>query len=96
MATRVLHPLLTLLASVTRQDLARQVTYLKEENRILRERLPDRINTTEKQRKRLIRAGRKLGSQLKELITIVSYESFRRWVREMEEGKDKKNDGADQ
>jgi hypothetical protein len=25
MATRVLHPLLTLLASVTRQDLARQV-----------------------------------------------------------------------
>ena len=32
---RILHPLFALLASVTRQDLARQVAYLKEENRIL-------------------------------------------------------------
>ncbi len=52
MTTRILHPLLSLLASVTRQELARQVAYLKEENRILRARLPARIVTTEPERRR--------------------------------------------
>jgi putative transposase len=85
MASRILHPLLSLLASVTRQELARQVAYLKEENRILRARLPERIVATRQERKRLIRAGRKLGTQLKQLITIVSYDTFRRWVRETED-----------
>lgn len=85
MATRVLHPLLALLASVTRQELARQVAYLKEENRILRARLPEQIRTTEKERKRLLRAGRKLGTHLRELITIVTYDTFRPWVRETEQ-----------
>ena len=85
MTTRILHPLLSLLSSFTRQELARQVAYLKEENRVLRERLPKRIATTEKERRRLLRAGRKLGPQLKQLMTIVSYDSFRRWVREVEE-----------
>ena len=87
MTTRILHPLLSLLSSVTRQELARQVAYLKEENRVLRERLPKRITTTEKERRRLLNAGRKLGPQLKQLMTIVSYDSFRRWVRETEEKK---------
>jgi putative transposase len=82
---RILHPLLALLASVTRQELARQVAYLKEENRILRARLPERLVATEQEKRRLIRCGRKLGVQLKELISIVSYQSFRRWVREAEE-----------
>ena len=31
----------------------------------------------------MLRCGRKLGVQLKELISIVSYHSFRRWVREL-------------
>ena len=87
MTSRILHPLLSLLSSVTRQELARQVAYLKEENRVLRERLPKRITTTEKERRRLLKAGRKLGPQLKQLMTIVSYDSFRRWVREVEEQK---------
>lgn len=81
---RILHPLLALLASVTRQELARQVAYLKEENRILRSRLPERLVATDQEKRRLLRCGRKLGVQLKELISIVSYQSFRRWVREAE------------
>ncbi|RLT12030.1 MAG: hypothetical protein DWI22_00115 [Planctomycetota bacterium] len=32
----ILHPIFALLASVTRQDLARQVAYLKEEHKMLR------------------------------------------------------------
>ena len=86
---RILHPLFALLASVTRQELARQVAYLKEENRILRARLPKRIVTTPQERTRLLKVGRKLGTQLRELMSIASYESFRRWVREKEDGRAK-------
>jgi putative transposase len=78
------------LASVSRQELARQVAYLKEENRILRARLPKRLVTTDREKRRLIRFGRKLGLQLKELISIVSYQSFRRWVRETEGARTEK------
>ena len=81
---RILHPLFALLASVTRQDLARQVAYLKEENRILRARLPERLVATDQEKRRLLRFGKKLGQQLKELISIVTYQSFLRWVREAE------------
>jgi putative transposase len=61
------------------------VAYLKEENRILRARLPRQINTALRERLRLVKAGRRLGLQLKPLISIVSYQTFRRWVREMEQ-----------
>ncbi len=81
---RLLHPVFALLASATRQELARQVAYLKEENRILRARLPERLVATPQERRRLLRFGRKLGQQLKDLISIVSYQSFQRWVREAE------------
>jgi len=94
MTTRILHPLFALLASVTKQELARQVAYLKEENRILRARLPDRIYTTEKERRRLVRVGKKLGTQLKELMTIVSYDSFRRWVREIEGSRSERKESG--
>lgn len=79
---QLLHPLFALLASVTRQELARQVAYLKAENRILRARLPKRIVATEQDRRMLIRAGRTLGSKLRDLMSIVTYDTFRRWVRE--------------
>ena|SRR5262245_26152463 len=38
--SRIFHPLLSILVSATRQQLARQVHYLKIENQILRNRLP--------------------------------------------------------
>jgi putative transposase len=85
---RLLRPLLALLASATRQELARQVAYLKEENRILRARLSERIVTTPAERRWLLRDGCRLGHQLghqqRELISIVSYRIFRRWIREAE------------
>ena len=89
MAKRILHPLFHLLGSLTQQELARQVAYLKEENKVLRERLPERVSPTEKERKRLIRAGRKLGPQLQDLMSIVTYQSFRRWIREIEAEREK-------
>ncbi len=93
MGHRVLHPLFHLLASVTHQELARQIAYLKTENQILRERLPNRISTTRKERKRLITAGRKLGSQIKDVIGIVTYGTFRRWIREIERERARIADG---
>ncbi len=84
MSIRILHPLFSLLASVTRQELARQVAYLKAENDVLRARLPKHIVTSTKERQRLLRAGHRLGPKLKDLISIVSYQTFCRWVREVE------------
>jgi len=80
----ILHPIFALLASVTRQELARQVAYLKEENKILRARLPQRLVATPQERRRLLKFGRKLGVQLRDLISIVSYQTFVRWIREKE------------
>jgi putative transposase len=82
----IVHPLLTLLASLTRQELAQQVTYLKAENAILRSKLPDRITLNNQERRRLVRHGKTLGPRIKELISIVSYSAFRRWIRNMEDG----------
>jgi len=89
MTKRILYPLFNLLGSLTRQEMARQVAYLKAENKVLRERLPARIYTTENERKRLIRAGRKLGPQLQDLMSIVTYQSFRRWIRDIEAEREK-------
>ena len=86
---QIIHPLLSLLASATRQDLARQVAYLKEENRLLRARLPKRVVATDKEKRRLLRVGKKLGTQLKELMSLVSYQTFARWVRDKEDAPKK-------
>jgi putative transposase len=81
----IVHPLLTLLASLTRQELAQQVAYLKAENAILRSKLPDRITLSNQERRRLVRHGKKLGPRIRELVSIVSYSTFRRWIRNMED-----------
>ncbi|MFM7168413.1 MAG: hypothetical protein ACKO3T_24470 [Planctomycetaceae bacterium] len=73
----ILHPLFALLASVSRQELARQVACLKEENRILRARLPERLVATPAEKRRLLKFGRNPGVQLRDLISIVSYARVR-------------------
>jgi putative transposase len=86
----IVHPLLTLLASLTRQELAQQVTYLKAENVILRSKLPDRIKLNNQERRRLVRHGKKLGPRIKDPISIASYSTFRRCIRMMEGGPNKR------
>ncbi|MCG6154168.1 hypothetical protein [Rubinisphaera margarita] len=54
---RTLHPLFVMLASITQQELARQVAYLKKENEILRARLPKNIRTTKSERVQPLPAG---------------------------------------
>jgi transposase len=80
----LIHPLLTLLASLTRQELAKQVAYLRAENRILRNKLPKQIELSIHERSQLVKHGKSLGPRIRESISVVSYSTFRRWVRSME------------
>ena len=77
----LLHPLLTLIAGATDSELAKYVEYLKAENKILRARLPAKIDTTEAERDRLLKVGKPQGSKIQDLITIVSPRTFQRWVQ---------------
>jgi putative transposase len=80
--SKLFRPLLKLIASATDRELAKYVEYLKEENKILRARLPGQIHTKPEERKRLIKFGKPLGRPFEELITIVSPKTFYRWCRD--------------
>jgi putative transposase len=86
--------LLVFIANLTDQAVARQLKqsarqlqFAKAENEQLRARLPDRIVVTPRERRRLIRLGKPLGTAIKDLITIVSPATFQRWLREEKTGK---------
>jgi putative transposase len=78
----LIHPLLMLIARATEKDLVQSIEYLKAENRILRSKLPKRINVALAERAKLIKLGVRLGSAIKELITIVHPRTFARWFSE--------------
>lgn len=77
---RIFHPLIMLLARATQAEMAQMLDYLKTENRILRSKLPRRVNLTPDERQRLVRRGKSLGTKLKDLVTIVSPRTFARWA----------------
>lgn len=70
------------LAQATEREVVRHVQYLKNENRVLRDRLPEHIVTTPAERARLLKYGRPVGPAINQLITIVVPGTFHRWVRE--------------
>ena len=80
-----------LLAGSTDCQLALQVRYLRAENRILRSKLPRRVKLTDRERRTLVKLGRAVGAGLKHLVSVVSYSTFRRWLRDdAGEGQGKK------
>lgn len=78
---RFVEPLMLIFLNATHADLVRQIQYLRVENRILRSKLPARITLTDPERQRLVRFGRPLRSALQHIVSIVSYPTFRRWLR---------------
>jgi putative transposase len=68
---RFVHHLLMLLARATEKELVQIIEYLKAENRILRSKLPHRIETTPAERALLLKLGVRLGAKLKNIIAIV-------------------------
>lgn len=91
MTAKIFHPLLALIASATESELAKYVEYLKEENRILRARLPKEVHTRKGERERLLKFGKLLGRAIEELITIVTPATFYRWMREEKSGRTTEN-----
>ncbi len=61
-------------------DLVAQVQYRKAEKQVLRSKLPKRVTVTDAEKARLVKLGLKVGSAIRELITIVSPRTFTRWA----------------
>ncbi len=60
---RLVHPLLLLIARATEKDLVLYIEYLKTENRILRSKLPKRIEVSPAERAKLVKLGYTLGTE---------------------------------
>ena len=64
-----------------------QVRFLKEENQILRSRIPSqRLILDPEERTRLLALGAELKHQVKGVVSIVQYHTYQRWVKEQEVG----------
>ena len=73
--------LLSLLGRMTQENLTYQIQYLKVENEILRKRVGRSIRPTPLERRKLLKFGIPLGKDLRNIISIVRYETFQLWVR---------------
>ena len=81
---RIFQPLLFMLARCTRNELIRQIEFLKAENEMLRTRVPrQKIALTPLERDRLLKLGAAIGPPVRRLITIVSYHTYLRWRRKV-------------
>lgn len=76
--------LLATLAGSTRDDLRRQVQFLKAENEVLRSKITGPIRVTPAERSRLVRLGRPFGTAIRSLVSIVKPATFLKWVRDTE------------
>jgi hypothetical protein len=79
---RLVHLLLMLLARATQNELVQMVEHLKSKNRMLRSKLPTRIEVTPAERAKLLKLGVRLGSKIKEFIPLVHPRTFARWLSE--------------
>jgi hypothetical protein len=80
-----------ILFSPSKQELIRDVHFLKTENRRLRNRLPDTIRTTPEERRELVKAARGISKEtLRELVSIVSPATFLRWMNADKKARSKK------
>jgi len=92
----VFHQILHWIAAATEQDLAKYLEYLKTENEILRSKLGQRVSLTRGERNRLVLLGVACGAAIRGLLTIVTYPTFRRWVRTAEGLANKQNVQAEE
>ncbi|MEX0652686.1 MAG: hypothetical protein WD534_05350 [Phycisphaeraceae bacterium] len=69
-----------MIAHATHRERVAQVQHLKVENEILRSKLLKRVTVTPAERACMVKFGKKVGSAIKELITIVMPRTFARWV----------------
>ena len=81
------YALLCLLMEVVSSRRDAQLRFLREENRILRSRLQqERVILSPEERSRLMAIGAELKHQVKGLVTLVQFRTYRRWVKEQQSG----------
>lgn len=91
---RIFHPLLFLLARCTRHELIRTIELLRAELEMTRKRVPQKhIVLSADEKERLIMLGQELGPAIKQTLSIVSYGTYLRWLRDRREGKPVKKQG---
>ena len=71
---------LALLGKLVHSELIRQIEFLKVQNEILRSKTSRRITVTPSERRRLLKFGLPLRGDLKKMLTIVGYSTFRKWA----------------
>jgi len=65
-----------------------QIRFLKEENRILRSWIKrQRLILSPEERSRLLSIGSELRHQVKDLVSVVQYRTYQRWLKQQQEGR---------
>lgn len=73
--------LCSVLAGSSQPDLRGQIQCLKAENEVLRAWLQGPIRVTARERYRLVRLAKPLGSAVRDLVTIVKPDTLMRWIK---------------
>jgi len=91
---RPFQPLLFILARCSRNQLIRQIEFLKAENEMLRKRVPQqKIVLKADERQRLVLLGQAIGACIGPFLTIVTYQAYMRWMRQLINKQPKKLSG---
>src|SRR5262245_12397796 len=91
---RIFQPLLFFLARCSRNELIRQIEFLRVENQMLRKRIPTRhVVLNPEERARIIQLAGAIGPGIDKLITIVHVCTYRRWLRRLKNHTPKKRPG---
>lgn len=91
---RPYQPLLFILARYSRNQLIRQIEFLKAENEMLPKRVPKKkIMLDAVERQRLVQLGQSIGACLGPFLTIVTYQAYMRWLRRSTNKQPKKRRG---
>ena len=81
------NPLLTKVRQLLSRDLALEIDFLRQENKILRAKLSSRVPLTETDRRILVKYGLRIKHRLAEVISIVKPETLLAWNRRQKQKK---------
>ena len=84
---RTAAPLITRIQKLFSEDLAKENDFLRQENKILRSKLGQRVPLTETDRRTLVRYGMPIKDRLWDVISIVCPETLLAWNRRMKRRK---------